>query len=139
MKLHRTFVLLGFLISTMSFARAGIVEDLLAVPAIQSLLGRVPELQAVVRKCADAKYKQPNAKVCQQAEDASRLAKVPVELRSVLSNPVTAASIRELCLAVRGNPAQNTFICAELYKADSSFKLLMDQQPAIPATAEGRS
>ncbi len=114
--------------SAMSLAQAGVIEDLLALPAIQSLLSRQPELQAAVQKCSDAKYRQRNVKICQQAEEASRLTKVPAELRAVLSNPPAAASIREVCLAVQGGPAQNSYLCAELSKAETGFKTLVEQR-----------
>ena len=109
-------------------ANAGLIEDLLAIPAIQSLLGRQPELQAVVQKCVDVRYKQRNPTVCQQAEEANRLAKMPPELRAVLANPTTAKSLRELCLAVQAGALNNSYLCAELYKAESGFKAQADQQ-----------
>ncbi len=109
-------------------ANAGLIEDLLAIPAIQSLLGRQPELQAVVQRCADVRYKQRNPAICQQAEEANRLAKMPPELRAVLANPTTAKSLRELCLAVQAGALNNSYLCAELYKAESGFKAQADQQ-----------
>ena len=124
------------LVGTMSLARAGIIEDLLAAPAVQSLLGRLPELQAVVQRCSDARYKQRNPKICQQAEEASRLARMPPELRVVLSNPTTAASMRELCLAVQASAARNSYLCAELSKADANFATLAEQQRQAAEAAQ---
>lgn len=109
-------------------AHAGLIEELLAVPAIQSMLGRQPELQAMVQRCSDLRYQQRNPKLCQQADDVSRLARVPPELRTLLSNPVTAASIREICIAVQGKPVENSYLCSELIKADTGFRLRVDQQ-----------
>ena len=115
--------------------QAGVLEDLLAVPAIQALLGRAPDLQAAVQKCADAKYKQRNANACLQAENAARLAKVPAELRAVLAVPASAASLRDLCLAVQQTKVQETYLCAELGKADTGFKSLVEQRRvAVEAT-----
>ena len=111
-------------------AQAGILEDLLASPAIQSLLNRVPELQATMQRCADAKYKQRNTAACVQAENAARLAKVPPEVRAVLSVPASAASLRDLCLAVQQTNMQETYLCAELGKADTGFKSLIEQRRA---------
>ena len=116
------------LISQMPLGQAGIIEDLLAVPAIQALLGRQLEIQPLVQRCGDARFKQRNVKLCQQAEEASRLAKMPIELRAVMSNPTTAASMRELCLAVQAAPARNSYLCAELAKADVGFRAQMEQQ-----------
>ena len=109
-------------------ANAGVLEDLLAIPAIQSLLGRTPDLQATVQRCTDARYRQRNATACQQADQAARLAKVPPELRAVLAVPASSASLRELCLMAQGTVVRGTYLCAELGKADTSFKTLMDQQ-----------
>lgn len=125
---------LALVLSTPS-AQAGILEDLLASPAIQSLLVRVPELQATMQRCADAKYKQRNTAACVQAENAARLAKVPPEVRAVLSMPASAASLRDLCLAVQQTKMQETYLCAELGKADTGFKTLVEQRRvAVEAT-----
>ncbi len=123
-------VLILMLMSTISASHAGIVEELLALPAIQSMLGRVPELQATTQRCADAGYKLRNAKVCQQAVEASRLARMPPELRAAMANTTFAASMRELCLAVLTTPAANSYLCSELSKADASFRTLVEQQQA---------
>lgn len=116
-------------------AQAGILEDLLAIPAIQSLLGRQPDLQATVKRCADARFRQANMTACQQAEQAERLARMPPELRAVLAVPASASSIRELCLVAQGGPKQNSHLCAELSKADSSFQSLAEQQRRAAAAA----
>ena len=113
-----------------SIANAGIVEDLLALPAIQSFLGRQPELQSALQRCGDGQYKQRNVQICQRAEEASRLARMPAELRAVMSYPNSAASLRELCLAVQSVPAKNSYLCLELVKADASFKGLVELQQA---------
>ena len=135
MKTQLKLVAIALLAAGTCTAQAGIIEDLLAVPAIQSLLGRQPELQAVVQRCATASYKQRNAAICQQAEEAARLASMPPVLRTVLATPASAASIRELCLAVQSGPAQNSYLCAELAKADIGFKALMDQRRQAPGIA----
>ena len=67
----------------------------------------------------------------QQAEQAARLAKVPPELRAVLAVPAASTSLRDLCLAVQASKTQETYLCAELGKADTSFKSLMDQRRAV--------
>ncbi len=109
-------------------AHAGILEDLLSVPAIQSLLGRLPELPIITRNCADPAFKQRNATFCQQAEDAARLANMPAELRLLMAQPRAAASLRELCLAAVGRPMQNSYLCAELTKAETGFDSLIEQR-----------
>jgi len=120
-------------------ARAGIIEDLLALPAIQSLLGRVPELQSLAQNCNNPAFRQRNAQLCLNAENASKLARMPVELRAVMSNPTTAASMRELCLAVQNMPVRDTFLCVQLAQADLTFqaqmqreRIRMEQESASP-------
>ena len=79
-------------------------------------------------RCNDARYKQREAKLCQQAEEASRLARMPAELRFVMSNPTAAASMRELCLAVQSTPVRNSYLCVELARADVAFGVQVQQQ-----------
>lgn len=119
-------------------AHAGLLEDLLAVPAIQQLLGRQPDLQATVKRCADAKFRQGNATACQQADQADRLLRMPPELRAVLASPSAAASLRELCLAAQTSPQKNSYLCAELVKADQSFFTAAEQQRKAAAEAEAQ-
>jgi len=128
MKIRVALALVAAHLVTSPVAHAGVIEELLALPAIQSLLGRLPDVQATLQRCAsEGRYRQRNAAVCQQAENASRLAKMPLELRAVLAMPAASASIRELCLAVQSGPTQNSYLCAELAKADLGFKTQLDQ------------
>jgi len=119
--------------SAFQTAQGGILEDLLAVPAIQALLGRLPELAPLVKNCENIAYKQRNLTLCQQAAQAAQLAKMPPELRAVMATPPAAASLRELCLAAIGRPAYNGYLCSELYKFDETFKVqsLQKQQEDI--------
>ena len=134
---NRNLQALGLtLVPSIPVAQAGIVEDLLASSAIQSLLVRVPELQATMQRCTDAKYKQRNTAVCVQAENAARLAKVPPEVRAVRSVPASAASLRDLCLAAQQTNMQETYLCVELGKADTGFKSLIEQRHATGETAK---
>ncbi len=109
-------------------AQAGVIEDLLAIPAIQSLLGRLPELDPLVKRCEDVAYRQRNPTLCQQATQAYQLAKMPPELRAVMSTPPAAASLRALCLAAVGTPAYNGYLCTELYRFDGTFKTQTEMQ-----------
>ena len=111
------------LVLASTFAQAGIIEDLLAVPAIQSLLGRLPELPSLVRNCEDAAYRQRNLAFCQQAEQAALLAKMPIELRAVMARKDSANSLRELCLTAIGKLPKESYLCAELNKFDTDFQL----------------
>jgi hypothetical protein len=103
-------------------AQAGILEDLLAVPAIQSLLGRSSELPAIARKCENIHFRLGNATLCQQARQAELLANMPTQLRTLMSHPRSAQSLRELCVGAIGTPTQGSYLCAELAKGDSVFQ-----------------
>lgn len=110
------------LLAAQPSAQAGAIEDLLALPAIQSLLGRLPELDPLVKRCENPTYRQRNATMCEQASQAQQLARMPPELRAVMSNVRSAASLRELCLGVAGTPAANTYLCALLNRYDETFR-----------------
>ena len=87
-------------------AQAGIIEDLLAKPSVQALLGRLPDAQNTMKSCADTRYQQRNVKLCQEAAEAVRIASIPPDLRAVLATPNGSASIRQRCLAVQGSAVQ---------------------------------
>ncbi len=117
-----SMILATVMLTAQPAAQAGIVEDLLAIPAIQSMLGRLPELEPLVKRCENLAYQQRNPALCQQAIQAYQLAKMPPELRAVMSTPPAAASLRALCLAAIGTPAYNGYLCTELYRFDATFK-----------------
>lgn len=136
MNLAKTLLSAAVLASALGVAHAGIIEDLLAKPAIQALLGRQPEIQSVVQKCTEPKHRQRNLASCQQADDASRLAKMPPELRAVMASPAASASIRELCLGVQTTTARNSYLCTELAKADLGFAALIKDRKEADAAKD---
>jgi hypothetical protein len=113
--------------------QANKLEDLLSNPAIQALLNRQGDLDSSVLKCKDPAFRRRSGPACQQADDAQRLAGLPAELRMLLSRPQSANSIRELCLGVQGLPMQESYLCAELYRADPPFKQQAEQARAAKA------
>lgn len=120
-------------------AHANFLEDLLARPAIQRLLGRQAELQITVKNCTDPTFRQRNLAACEQAEQAARLAAMPPELRAVMSVPASSASLRELCIIAQGTPQKNSHLCAELFKVETGFKAMAEEaqrKSAIRAGAE---
>ncbi len=127
MKTKLSLLVAGAMLIAQPVARAGVIEDLLAVPAIQALLGRVPELDPLVKRCENVTYKQRNLTLCQQAQQAAQLAKMPPELRVVMATAPAAASLRELCIAAIGQPAYSGYLCTELYKFDETFKAQSNQ------------
>lgn len=118
-------------------AHAGVIEDLLARPAIQALLGR-QDLGTIVQRCTDAVYRQANITSCQLADEANRLARMPLELRLVLARPAAAASIRELCLAAQVTPARDTYLCKELAAADLEFAAMSKRADVARQQAEAQ-
>jgi hypothetical protein len=114
-----------------------VIEDLLARPAIQALLGR-QDLATVVQRCADAANRQKNLAACQLADEANRLARIPLELRLLLARPAAAASIRELCLAAQVTPARDTYLCKELTTADLEFAALSKSAETARQQAEAQ-
>jgi hypothetical protein len=52
--------------------QAGLIEDLLALPGIQSLLGRIPELEPTVKRYEDVNCKQRDLALRQQAAQAAQ-------------------------------------------------------------------
>ncbi len=119
-------------------ATAVTLEELLANPAIQAWLNRQGDMAATVAMCRGRDYRARNAQRCQQAEDAQNLLTMAPELRLLLSRPATASSIRELCLGVQGMPMQNSYLCAELYRADAAFKRQAEQIRVERAKQEDR-
>ena len=103
-------------------AAAGKLEELLAIPAIQALLNKQVDLVTSLGRCKEAAYAQKNAVACQQAIQAQNLARLSPELRSILTKPALAASIRELCGVAYGTPKQNSVLCSELFVADPSYE-----------------
>ena len=97
-----------------------LIEQLLALPAIQNLMQKVPELQNLTQQCANPAYRQRNAESCLRAEQAAALGRMPHELRVVMSSPVAAKSLRELCMTAV-NMGTTSWLCVELGKADTQF------------------
>lgn len=111
-------------------AQAGILEDLLALPAIQSLLNRTSELPSISRKCENIHFRLANGNLCLQATQATLLAKMSPQLRSLMAHAPSAQSIRELCVGAIGTPVQGSYLCAELAKTDSVFQAQAAGAPA---------
>jgi len=108
-------------------APQNLVEQLLALPAIQNLLQRVPELQTLSQQCGNPAYRHRNAEPCLRAEQAAALSRMPHELRVVMTNPVSARSLRELCMTAV-NMGTSSWLCTELGKADNQFGEQMRQR-----------
>ena len=118
-------------------SQANIIEELLARPAIQALLAKQGDVRSILLRCSEPKYQQRNAVACKQAEDAKALAAMPIELRMLMSKPEMAGSMRELCLSAQMGALRNSYLCAELYKAEAGFRQIADQYRTVPTTGGG--
>ena len=96
---------------------AGLLDDLLKNPSIQGLMGR-SDLTTMVAACRDSAYRQANSAPCTNMENALVLSRLPNEMRVLMSNSQSANSLREICAAVQGQPQTNSYLCAELRKAE---------------------
>ena len=98
-------------------ANAGLLDDLLKNPSIQGLMGRT-DLTTMAAACRDPAYRQTNFTQCTNMENALILSRLPTEMRVLMSNTQSANSLREICAAVQGQPQTNSYLCAELRKAE---------------------
>lgn len=132
MKAIQNAVLTCFVAGCLSLpAHAGLIDDLLKNPTIQGLIGRA-DLNTMVAACRDAGYRQANSAQCQNIESAGVLAKLPNEMRALMSSTQGAQSLRELCTAVFYQPQANTYLCAELRKAEAAVGLVVAAPPPPP-------
>jgi hypothetical protein len=122
---------IAFFAVTMPVAQAGLLDDLLKNPNIQGLIGR-PDLNTLISACRDAAYRQANALQCHNVENAAVLSKLPNEMRVLMNNPQSASSLREICAAVQNTPPSNSYLCAELRKAETAVGILATVAPVAP-------
>ena len=119
-------------------AHAGLLDDLLKNPNIQSLINR-PDLNTLVAACRDAAYRAANTAQCQNMENAVVLAKLPNEMRVLMGNPQSANSLREICTAVQSTAQANSYLCAQLRSAESAVGAPAAVPAPPPATPAGGS
>ena len=111
-------------------AQAGLLDDLLKNPTLQGLVNR-PDLSTLVAACRDAAYRQANALNCTNVETAAVLTKLPVEMRVLMNNPQSAASLRDICAVVQNMPQTNSYLCVELRKAETAVGILAKPAPPV--------
>ncbi len=129
-------LVLGLTVTSISLhAHAGLLDDLLRNPSIQGLMGR-SDLTTMVAACRDPAYRQANAAQCVNMENALVLSRLPTEMRVLMSNPQSANSLREICAAVQRQPQTNSYLCAELRKAELAIGTQV-APPTPPPPAPG--
>ena len=113
-------------------AHAGLLDELLKNPNIQGLVNR-PDLGTLIAACRDVSFRQANAANCSNVETAAVLNRLPVEMRAIMNNPQTAASLRDICAAVAPMPQANSYLCVQLRNAEAAVGILA--KPVTPAAA----
>ncbi len=117
----RATLALSLLLAFSSAHSAGLIEQILANPRVQALLGAPGNVSNTLGLCRVDSYRINNPQPCKDANDAATMLKLPFEMRTVMSNPVSAQSLRDLCLVAQSTTQQNSYLCAELAKADGTF------------------
>ena len=113
-------------------AHAGLLDELLKNPNIQGLVNR-PDLGTLIAACRDVSFRQANAANCSNVETAAVLNRLPLEMRAIMNNPQTAASLREICAAVAPTQQANSYLCVQLRNAEAAVGILA--KPVTPAAA----
>jgi hypothetical protein len=134
MKFRRIVPALAVTLAVLSatpLAHANIIERILANPKIQALLGRPGDITGMLERCKNPNYQRVNQQACAEAQQADMMMKLPHEMRTVMSNPRSAQSLRDLCLAVQNMPQRESFLCAELTRADQNFAALAGERQRI--------
>jgi hypothetical protein len=125
MKTVSTFtraVLALSLVSAVSSAHsAGLIEQILANPRVQALMGAPANVTNLLGVCKNDTYRASNPQSCADAANTDSVLKLPFEMRTVMSSPQSAKSLRDLCLAAQTTPQRESYLCVELLKADSKF------------------
>jgi hypothetical protein len=109
-------------------AQSNIIERILANPKIQALIGKPAEITSLLNLCNNAPYQRANPQSCAEAAQADMVLKLPFEMRTVMSNQKSAQSLRDLCLAAQSTAQRDSFLCAELAKADQSFGVALTNE-----------
>jgi hypothetical protein len=112
---------LVFALALPSVHAAGVLEQILANPRVQQLLGVPANVASTLNLCGNPTYKAANAQACADAGNASMVLKLPFEMRTVMSNAQSAQSLRDICLAAQNTAQRDSYLCAELAKADTTF------------------
>ena len=136
MQARKFAVVLGLIVTFSSLqTHAGLLDDLLKNPSILGLMGRT-DLNTQVAACRDPAYRQANAGQCVNMENALILSRLPNEMRVLMSNAQSANSLREICAAVQGQPQTNSYLCAELRKAELAIGIQVAPPPLRQTPAE---
>jgi hypothetical protein len=112
---------LSILFSAAPAQAQNLLERILANPKIQVLLGKPNEIINTLGLCKNPTYQRANAQSCLDAANADMVLKLPFEMRTVMSSSKSAQSMRDLCIAAQSTAQRDSYLCAELAKADTNF------------------
>ena len=118
-------------------AHAGLLDDLLRNPTIQALMNR-GDLTTLVSSCQNANYRRNNQTQCVNAENALVISKLPSEMRAVMGNQQSANSLRELCSQAQSTAVANSYLCAELRRAETAIGINSTILQPRPQDTSGR-
>jgi hypothetical protein len=130
LSLMRTALALSALLVFSSAHAAGLLEQILANPRVQALMGAPANVTNLLGVCKNEAYKKTNAQACADATNADMVLKLPFEMRTVMSNGRSAQSLRDLCIGAQGSAQRDTYLCTELAKADGDFAALLATERA---------
>jgi hypothetical protein len=119
--LSRATLALSLLLAFSSAHSAGLIEQILANPRVQALMGAPANITNLLGVCKNDAYRTNNPQACADAANADTVLRLPFEMRTVMSNPVSAQSLRDLCLAAQNTAQRDSYLCAELAKTDGTF------------------
>ena len=124
----RATLALSLLLAFSSAHSAGLLEQILANPQVQALMGTPANITNLLGVCKNDAYRANNAQACSNAVNADTVLKLPFEMRTVMSSPTSAQSLRDLCLAAQSTTQRDSYLCTQLAKADSSFATSLANQ-----------
>jgi hypothetical protein len=124
----RCTLALSLLLTFSSAQSAGLLEQILANPQVQALMGAPANITNLLGVCKNDAYRANNAQACTNAVNADTVMKLPFEMRTVMSSPTSAQSLRDLCLAAQSTAQRDSYLCTQLAKADSSFATSLANQ-----------
>jgi hypothetical protein len=124
----RATLALGLLTTFSSANSAGLLEQILANPQVQALIGAPANITNLLGVCKNDAYRANNAQACANALNADTVLRLPFEMRTVMSNPTSAQSLRDLCLAAQSTVQRDSYLCTQLANADSNFATSLANQ-----------
>jgi hypothetical protein len=132
----RATLVLSLFFAFSSAHSAGLIEQILANPRVQALMGAPANVTNLMGLCKNDAYNRANAQVCADAVNADMVLKLPFEMRTVMSNAKSAQSLRDLCISAQGSAHRDSYLCIELARADGGFAATLAAERANKPAAQ---